>query len=149
MDKLLRKSSHNNGKLRLFKTDKTYQIRSRNVRAVKEALLIGPIAVTLNTKSNTFKYYKNGIINSNDCTSWWTNHLVVAVGYGVETRRNRTDGTMYTKPYIIIKNTWGKWWGEGGYARISLTQEHGKRGVCGILTSNFVATVKEVDDSIG
>lgn len=122
-----------------MKTDKTYRIRPRSVRAIKEALLIGPIAVSVSTHSNAFKYYRKGIIDSKDCGRW-SDHIVVAVGYGEEVRADKPP-----RPYIIIKNTWGTYWGEDGYARISLSQEHRAGGVCGILLWNYLATVKSVE----
>jgi hypothetical protein len=34
--------------------------------------------------------------------------------------------------YIIIKNSWGTWWGEKGYARIAADRKI-KDGMCGIF----------------
>jgi C1A family cysteine protease len=39
------------------------------------------------------------------------NHAVLAVGYGFD--------PVSDQNYFIIKNSWGKWWGENGYFRIS------------------------------
>jgi len=56
-------------------------------------------------------------------------HLITVVGYGTK------KGT----PYWLIKNSWGKRWGEKGYIRL-------KRGVnmCGIGKELFVAKCKKV-----
>ena len=46
-------------------------------------------------------------------------HAVAAVGYGTET----------DKDYYIVRNSWGKDWGEDGYVRIAAVEGV---GICGI-----------------
>ena len=79
-------------------------------QALKEALNYGPVGVILNADSRSFLFYFRGIINTKNCKPK-LNHAVVVVGYGADERSGQE--------YFIIKNSWGKWWGEGGYARIS------------------------------
>lgn len=56
-------------------------------------------------------------------------HGVTAVGYG-------TDNG---KPYWIVKNSWGAYWGESGYIRMQ--RSTGTRyGICGILIEPSYAT---------
>ena len=61
-------------------------------------------------------HYKKGIIDTKACSPK-KNHAVLAIGYGVEkgTKEGQAD-----KEYVIIKNSWGRFWGDGGYARITL-----------------------------
>ena len=81
------------------------------------------------------KNYKKGIIDTKDCLEGYDPaHAVVGVGYG-------KDETGVE--YVIIKNSWGPRWGEKGYARISLSQEHDERGICGVLTRISVALTNE------
>ena len=68
----------------------------------------GAHAVTMDALSSPFKWYGGGIYTDDKCTTWWENHCMAAVGYGVD------NGT----PYYLIKNSWGLHWGEKGYLRI-------------------------------
>lgn len=61
-------------------------------------------------------------MDSKDCGTK-TNHVVTAIGYGVE------DG----QEYYIIRNSWGRDWGEDGYIRIATSPEGGV-GICGVQT---------------
>ena len=48
-----------------------------------------------------------------------TDHAVQVVGFGVE------NGTEY----FILKNSWGKGWGENGFMRIEAREDY---GLCGL-----------------
>ncbi|KAG5450635.1 Cathepsin F [Clonorchis sinensis] len=68
----------------------------------------GPLSVGLN--SRTLKFYNSGILNlaAEQCDPEALNHAALAVGFG----------TDESTPFWIIKNTFGKDWGEQGYFRI-------------------------------
>lgn len=53
--------------------------------------------------------YKKGIFLDKDCNGN-LNHSVAVVGYNL---RNEI-------PYILIKNSWGKKWGDKGFVKIAL-----------------------------
>ena len=95
---------------------------------IKEFLYeTGPLAVALN--ANPLQTYSSGILDktSSQCPISGMNHAVTMVGYGSE---SGTD-------YWIIKNSWGKSWGEDGYFRIRRGT-----GCCGIncyITTGLVA----------
>ena len=95
---------------------------------IKEFLYeTGPLAVALN--ANPLQTYSSGILDktSSQCPISGMNHAVTMVGYGSESG----------KDYWIIKNSWGKSWGEDGYFRIRRGT-----GCCGIncyITTGLVA----------
>ena len=92
---------------------------------IKEFLYeTGPLAVALN--ANPLQTYSSGILDktSSQCPTSGINHAVTMVGYG-------TDG----KDYWIVKNSWGKSWGESGYFRIRRGN-----GTCGI--NCYITTAK-------
>lgn len=83
----------------------------------------GPLAIALD--ATTLQFYFGGIVKAWQCPKK-INHAVLLVGYG---KRGNT-------PYWIIKNSWGKRWGEKGYFRI----EFGK-GACAVNTYVLSADV--------
>ena len=87
---------------------------------IKEFLYeTGPLAIALN--ADPLQTYSSGILDvtSARCPSSGINHAVTLVGYG-------TDSSS-SKDYWIVKNSWGKSWGESGYFRIRRGN-----GTCGI-----------------
>jgi len=81
---------------------------------------IGPLSVGVD--ATLWQFYIGGIFSV--VCGKTLNHGVLLVGYGVEG----------SKEYWIIKNSWGKTWGEKGYLR--LIREKDKCGV-----DNFVNTI--------
>ncbi|XP_050505771.1 cathepsin L-like proteinase [Diabrotica virgifera virgifera] len=74
---------------------------------------IGPISVLVG--ASPWTNYVGGVYDNTNCGQ--INHAVLAVGY--------------TDEYIIVKNSWGTEWGEGGYIRIA----RGKN-ICSINNQN-------------
>jgi len=65
---------------------------------------VGPLSIAVD--ATDFQSYDSGILS---CNSYSLDHGVLLVGYGTE---NGTD-------FWIVKNSWGKNWGEAGYVRVS------------------------------
>uniref|UniRef100_A0A1A8J7S5 Cathepsin O n=1 Tax=Nothobranchius kuhntae TaxID=321403 RepID=A0A1A8J7S5_NOTKU len=77
----------------------------------------GPLAVIVDAVS--WQDYLGGIIQHH-CTSQWSNHAVLVVGYD-------TTGEI---PYWIVQNSWGTSWGNEGYVYVKIGSN-----VCGIAES--------------
>ncbi|KAJ6983431.1 cysteine protease RD19D [Populus alba x Populus x berolinensis] len=82
----------------------------------------GPLAIGLN--AIFMQTYIGGVSCPLICGKKLLNHGVLLVGYGA---RGYSILRFGYKPYWIIKNSWGKHWGEKGYYR--LCRGH---GVCGM-----------------
>jgi C1A family cysteine protease len=74
--------------------------------ALKAAVAQQPVAVSLD--ASNFRLYTGGILDDVNCFTV-TNHGVTVVGYGVN-----TVGVAYW----IVKNSWGRGWGQNGYIYI-------------------------------
>ncbi|XP_028397779.1 cathepsin L1-like [Dendronephthya gigantea] len=83
----------------------------------------GPVSVGINSAPKSFKFYRDGVYDDFDCDDA-TQHSLILVGYGKQ---------AYGPNYWIIKNSWGPFWGQKGYMRISNDFD-----TCGILSSNGV-----------
>ena len=117
---------------RLIKVEKHYKVGT-NVKSLKQALQVGPAVVLMDGENWFFRFYRGGIIQPSDCKKN-VNHAVLAVGYDRE--YNKKTGLW--EEYFIIKNSWGKSWGEKGYARISATEENNRGGTCGLFKESGV-----------
>ena len=94
---------------------------------IKEYLVEnGPLIVAFN--ANPLQTYSSGILDlsSAKCSEKIINHTGLLIGYG----------SSLGIDYWIVKNTWGKSWGESGYFRI----RRGK-GTCGINCNVICAKV--------
>ena len=88
----------------------------------------GPLSIAFN--ANPLSSYMSGIIDlsSSACPSSGINHAALLVGYGTDSATGLD--------YWIVKNEWGKVWGESGYFRIRRGN-----GTCGINCYVITATV--------
>ena len=68
---------------------------------------IQPVSVAIEADMPDFQMYKRGILNYSKCGNS-LDHGVTVVGYGSD---NGLD-------YWVVKNSWNKSWGDGGYVRM-------------------------------
>ncbi|CAN6371878.1 unnamed protein product [Urochloa humidicola] len=93
--------------------------------ALAMAVAKQPVSVAIDVSSREFQSYAGGVITGDKCKTH-INHAVTVVGYGVE------DGT----PYWLIKNSWGKFWGDKGYLKLEMGVD-----ACGIAQFASYPTV--------
>jgi len=106
---------------------------------LRHALEKGPVIATVKAGNEIFRNYQLGIIDSDNfsdltCSSKFESHdfdhAVLIVGYGTM----RVD----QQPYVIIKNSFGKVWGQKGFAKISIQKKDGQEfGACGITQNMY------------
>ena len=77
----------------------------------KEILNRGPIACGIN--ANPILDYKGGIFD-NVNASHNIDHIISVIGWGFSKKSN--------KQYWIVRNSWGEYWGELGYIRVTVNQ---------------------------
>jgi C1A family cysteine protease len=82
----------------------------------------GPTSVAI--AANAIMSYKSGIFSNAAC-GVSLNHGVTLVGYGTES----------SKPFYIVRNSWGAGWGEAGYIRMARDVQPGT-GICGICQAS-------------
>ena len=95
---------------------------------IKAAVLMQPVSVAVNGMSDAFRFYAGGILTLDQCPPDFDgegliNHAVSAIGFGVD------DGG---REYLLIKNSWGPDWGEGGFAKIAMEGTE-SNATCGLL----------------
>ncbi|XXG86034.1 hypothetical protein AAC387_Pa11g1017 [Persea americana] len=90
-----------------------------NEEQLLQAVAAQPISVGLCGSERAFQLYSKGVFTGPCSTS--LDHAGLIIGYGSE---NGVD-------YWIMKNSWGKGWGMGGYVHM-LRNSGNSEGVCGI-----------------
>ncbi|CAF0777551.1 unnamed protein product, partial [Brachionus calyciflorus] len=107
----------------------SFRIIPINERQLQKAVAtIGPISVAIHT-NRQFEYYKQGVYVNEKCKKdyYSLNHAVLVVGYD----HDLSSGY----DYWIVKNSWGKDWGENGYIRM----RRNFNNMCGIATNGLYA----------
>lgn len=82
----------------------------------------GPLPVAIDAGQRSFHAYKAGVYEDRHCKSHLRqlNHAVLLVGYGTENGRD----------YWLLKNSWGRNWGDQGYIKMA----RNRRNMCGVAT---------------
>ena len=90
----------------------------------REILAHGPIACAVD--SDPMLGYRGGVLGGDDAGDAGggaaaasppeTDHVIEVVGWGVEPAADGAGGEGL--PYWTIRNSWGDYWGEGGFARV-------------------------------
>lgn len=111
-----------------------FSIKSVNqIRPGQEWLLqtaiatIGPVTVFFDASLESFQFYSTGIYYDFACSKTNGNHYGLAIGYGTEKKLG----------YYIVKNSFGKSWGEDGYIRMARFRGNN----CGIASNAIYTTL--------
>ncbi|VDL89774.1 unnamed protein product [Schistocephalus solidus] len=80
----------------------------------------GPISVGIDASDPGFMSYSHGVFVSKTCSPDALNHGVLVIGYGTEDQL----------PYWLVKNSWGRSWGEHGYVKMT----RNRNNMCGIAS---------------
>jgi len=104
----------------VYQTAGVIEVPKQQPDQLAAALANQPVAVRVKADSSAFQFYKSGVLDSTACGTQ-PNHAITAVGYDAKP----------SKPYWIVKNSWGPAWGESGYVRILKESKSGP-GICGI-----------------
>ncbi|QHO49065.1 hypothetical protein HN51_001030 [Arachis hypogaea] len=89
-------------------------------KALKKAVAHQPVSVAIEASGRALQLYDSGVFTGRCGTS--LDHGVVVVGYGTE---NGVD-------YWLVRNSWGKNWGEDGYFKLQRNVRGTNTGKCGI-----------------
>lgn len=87
----------------------------RSITDIMSSLKFSPISIALDASQFEFRFYQSGVIDLPSNISNTINHAVLLVGYDYD-----EEG-----PYWIIQNSWGKDWGDNGYAKIRIRNGDG------------------------
>lgn len=92
-----------------------------NEKALKKAVAHQPVSVAIEASGRAFQLYQSGVFTGRCGTN--LDHGVVVVGYGTE---NGVD-------YWLVRNSWGRNWGEDGYIKMERNVVSTSTGKCGIV----------------
>jgi hypothetical protein len=106
-----------------FSSYKDFSRVSADATIIKYLDQYGPISVGIEADKSIFQLYTSGIIDSSSCGTN-LDHGVTLVGYGTESSKN----------FWLVRNSWGKSWGDKGMVKIV----RGKN-MCGI--NGMISTI--------
>ena len=90
-------------------------ITKNSVDALKAALMVGPVAIDIQSYNDVLATYTSGIITAN-CTNTDPDDAMVVVGYDTDAKTG--------VEYFLVKNSWGEMWGDHGYLKIAATPDN-------------------------
>lgn len=98
------------------------RVATRSEASLTNAVVMQPVAVSIEAGGANFQHYSNGVYNGPCGTQ--LNHGVTVVGYGQDEETGER--------YWIVKNSWGEKWGDRGYLRMKKDIADKPEGICGM-----------------
>uniref|UniRef100_A0A0E0QV42 Uncharacterized protein n=1 Tax=Oryza rufipogon TaxID=4529 RepID=A0A0E0QV42_ORYRU len=105
------------------------RVATRSEASLANAAAAQPVAVSIEAGGDNFQHYRKGVYDGPCGTR--LNHGVTVVGYGQE-EAAADGGAAGGDKYWIIKNSWGKNWGDQGYIKMKKDVAGKPEGLCGI-----------------
>ena len=85
-----------------------------------------PISIGVAAAAGSWESYSSGVYNA--CTSGDLDHMINIVGWDNEGATFDETGNLPPgKGIWILRNSWGKFWGENGYMRTKMTDASGNK----------------------
>ena len=119
---------------KLVHINKYHSVPQNNEEQLEKAVSRQPVSVAIQANQQSFQLYKKGIYSDPDCGDQ-LDHGVLVVGYGYD--------KDYDMKYWIVKNSWGKSWGENGYIRMARGIED-PEGQCGIAMDPSYPIIRDL-----
>jgi len=92
--------------------------KAARVHKIKaELYLRGPVSASIN--ANPLVKFAGGKIFDDEEAPKNPDHVVSIVGWGVEGKKEGKSKKEGKKEFWIVRNSWGQYWGEGGFFRVA------------------------------
>lgn len=108
-----------------YKLQKCFDIPEGNELLLKDAVAQAPVVACIEADQRSFQFYRSGILKKSNCGTN-LDHAIQVVGYGEE------NGLKYW----LIRNSWGRTWGDNGFVKLERQDSANTDGTCGVALAS-------------
>lgn len=102
-----------------------FDVPQEDLHGLLLSIIQQPTAIAIQGSTLSFQLYAGGVYDDAACGEYGDiDHGVLAVGFG-------HDDDVNTN-YILVKNSWGETWGDGGYIKMKRFSKN-EYGTCAML----------------